>query len=236
MARNTIKTKKTVIFIVEGSSDKTALEKIFQKIYKDKDIVFKFMNGDITSDENMNKQNVCDFIYEKVDQYMKDKKLKKNDIWQIVHIFDTDGTYIPKDAIQKGESTKFIYSTSNIFCKDIDKVWGRNKRKSEMMNYLLSLDEINGIPYIGYFMSSNLDHVLYDEQNLDDELKGEYADAFYTEFQGKELLFIDFLKDEAANGVPDSFPASWRFIKEEVHSLERHTNLHIYFETNPYQL
>ncbi len=47
---------------------------------------------------------------------------------------------------------------------------------------------------------------------------------------------FDFLKDEAANGVPDSFPASWRFIKEDVHSLERHTNLHIYFETNPYQL
>lgn len=105
-----------------------------------------------------------------------------------------------------------------------------------MMNYLLSLDKINGIPYVGYFMSSNLDHALYDEQNLDGELKGEYADEFYTEFQGKELLFIDFLKDEVANGVPSSFSASWKYIKENVHSLERHTNLHIYFETNPYEL
>lgn len=236
MAKNTVKTRKTVIFIVEGNSDKKALEKIFQKIYKRKNIVFKFMGGDITSDEELNKLNVCDAIYQKVDQHMKDKKLKKNDIWQIVHIFDTDGAYIPEDAIEKGESTEFVYSTSKIFCKNIDKVLYRNKRKSEMMNYLLSLDKINGIPYVGYFMSSNLDHALYDEQNLDDELKGEYADEFYTEFQGKELLFIDFLKDEVANGVPSSFSASWKYIKENVHSLERHTNLHIYFETNPYEL
>lgn len=235
MAKNAAEPRKAVVFIVEGNSDKKALEKIFQKIYKQKNIVFKFMGGDITSDEALNRLNVCDTIYQKVDQYIKDKKLKKSDIWQIVHIFDTDGTYVPEDAVQEGESAKFVYSTSKIFCKNVDKVLDRNKRKSEMMDYLLSLDKINGIPYIGYFMSSNLDHALYDEQNLDDELKGEYADAFYSEFQGKELLFIDYLKDEVANGVPDSFPASWRYIKEDVHSLERHTNLHIYFETNPYE-
>ena len=33
--------KKAVVFIVEGNSDKKALEKIFQKIYNHKDIVFK---------------------------------------------------------------------------------------------------------------------------------------------------------------------------------------------------
>lgn len=41
MAKRTIETRKTVVFIVEGNSDKKALEKIFQKIYKRKDIVFK---------------------------------------------------------------------------------------------------------------------------------------------------------------------------------------------------
>ena len=67
--------KKTVVFIVEGNSDKKALEKIFQKIYNHKDIVFKFMGGDITSDENVDKSNVEDIIYEKVDEYRKYKKL-----------------------------------------------------------------------------------------------------------------------------------------------------------------
>lgn len=27
---------------------------------------------------------------------------------------------------------------------------------------------------------------------------------------------------------------SWSYIREELHSLERHTNLHLYFTDNPY--
>lgn len=226
--------KKAVVFIVEGNSDKRALEKIFQTIYKHKNIVFKFMGEDITSNEEMNKSNVCEAIYKKVDKYMRDNKLKKRDIWQIVHIFDTDGTYVPESAVASGRSSKFVYSETQISCKSRNKILERNERKSEMMNFLLKQNEINGISYIGYFMSSNLDHALYNEQNLDDELKGKYADAFYAEFQGRELLFVDFLKDEIVNGVPDLYPQSWRYIKEGLRSLERHTNLHVYFETNPY--
>ena len=84
-----------------------------------------------------------------------------------------------------------------------------------------------------YLMSCNLDHALYNEQNLPDELKQKFADAFYEKFIGKESMFIDFLKLEVVNGVPDSFPASWSYIKSELHSLERHTNLHIYFIKHP---
>lgn len=56
-----------------------------------------------------------------------------------------------------------------------------------------------------------------------------YADAFYEKFIGKEKMFIDFLDAEVVNGVPNSFPASWSYIKNDLHSLERHTNLHIFF-------
>lgn len=235
MARKKEGTKKAVIFIVEGNSDKKALEKIFQKIYKQRDIVFKFMDGDITSDDNVNESNVEDILYDKVDEYRKYKKLFKSDILEIVHIFDTDGTYIPDEAIVEGESPQFIYSESQISSRNVDAVIERNKNKRSMMDYLLGLDSIKRIRYTGYFMSSNLDHSLYNEQNLPDDLKGEYADAFYEEFQGREKLFVDFLKEEVANGVPDIYPASWRYIREGVHSLERHTNLHIYFKDNPYQ-
>ena len=102
------------------------------------------------------------------------------------------------------------------------------------MDYLLDLQDIKGISYQGYFMSSNLDHALYDIQNLEDELKGEYADEFYAAFLDLEDKFIDFLKTDVVNGVPDSFPSSWRYIKEGVRSLERHANLHIFFNQNPH--
>ena len=101
------------------------------------------------------------------------------------------------------------------------------------MDYLLMCDNIKGIPYRCYYLSSNLDHALYNQLNLSDELKSQYSQAFYEQFMGKETLFIKFLDMEVVNGVPESFPASWRYIREELHSLQRHTNLNIYFKENP---
>ena len=66
-----------------------------------------------------------------------------------------------------------------------------------------------------------------------DELKSQYSQTFYEQFMGKELLFIKFLEMEVVNGVPESFPESWRYIRKELHSLQRHTNLNIYFKENP---
>ena len=224
---------KAVIFIVEGATDKKALENIFKKIYRNKEVHFEFTHGDITSDENINQNNVETQIYKFIDSYRKDKKLKLSDIWQFVLVFDTDGAYIDDSYIVQGDSREFVYSTESISCNNVQKVIDRNKHKREMMDYLLTCDNIKGIPYRCYYLSSNLDHALYNKLNLDDELKSKYANAFYEQFMGKEPLFIDFLNMEVVNGVPDSFPASWRYIKEEQHSLQRHTNLNIYFKENP---
>ena len=105
MAKKT--TRKAVIFVVEGKSDKKALEHIFQVIYKHKNVTFEFTRGDVTSDETLTLNEVVQTIYEKVESYRKEKKLNKNDIWQIVQIFDTDGTYIPESAIVTGKKKEF---------------------------------------------------------------------------------------------------------------------------------
>lgn len=224
---------KAVIFIVEGATDKKALENIFKKIYRHKEIHFEFTHGDITSDETINKSNVEAEIYKFVDSYRKDKKLRVSDIWQIVQVFDTDGAYIDDSYVKQGESTEFVYASEYISCKNIQKVKNRNRHKREMMDYLLACGDIKGIPYRCYYLSSNLDHALYNRQNLSDELKRKYAETFYWQFMGKEQLFIDYLDMEVVNGVPDGFLASWRYIREGVNSLQRHTNLNIYFKENP---
>lgn len=41
---------KVIIFIVEGSSDKNALESILSELYEDKNIVFSIVGGDINAD------------------------------------------------------------------------------------------------------------------------------------------------------------------------------------------
>lgn len=224
-----------MLFIVEGTTDETALEAIFKCIYKrNKNIEFRFTHGDLSSDETSTQHNIEERIHNVVLEFMKDKKLKASDIFQIVQIFDTDGAYIPNEAICIGQTVDFKYSTTNISCKDISRVIERNIHKKEIMDYLLqNVKTIKSIPYTMYFMSCNLDHALYNEISLDKDLKQEYADRFYEKFLGKEYLFVDFLKSDVVNGVPSSFIGSWNYIKEDLHSLERHTNLHIYFSLNP---
>lgn len=225
--------RKTVLFIVEGPSDEAALEKIFKRIYrKNKNIIFKFTNGDISSDFEVTKDNVEGKIYDKVLEVMRDTKITKSDLFQIVQVFDTDGTYISDDAIIKGDTKEFLYSEKNICCVDVQKVIERNTHKRDVMEYLLSIKNIRSIPYTMYFMSCNLDHALYNKINLDKDDKQRYADQFYEKFIGKEYMFIEFLKTDVVNGVPNSLPESWKYIKQGVHSLERHTNLHIYFDEN----
>lgn len=228
------KERKTIIFIVEGPSDKAALENIFKKIYRrNKEIDFGFTNGDITSNPTVTIANVEDRIYEAVQGVIKDKKLRNSDVIQVVQIFDMDGAYIPDSAIVNGTTYAFKYSTTNISCTYPQRVRERNQCKKELMNYLLKQTMIKSFPYEMYFMSCNLDHALYNEINLDKNLKQEYADEFYEKFLGREHLFPAFLESDVVNNVPDKMEASWRYIKEDLHSLERHTNLHIFFKTHP---
>ena len=74
-------TRKTVLFIVEGPSDKAALEKIFQTIYRrNKDVEFKFTEGDITSDPNLEEILDSTNSYEqvwKIDQESSKFRAKK---------------------------------------------------------------------------------------------------------------------------------------------------------------
>lgn len=226
--------RKTVLFIVEGASDKNALEMIFKRIYRqNRQIEFRFTQGDISSDWNITVSNVEDRINSVVLQFLNDSKLRRSDLYQIIQIFDMDGAFIDEADIHTGLSGKIMYYPNEIQCRDITKVKERNTHKSQILRYLLQVDQIKGTSYEMYFMSCNLDHALYDQQNLDDERKVEYADAFYEQFAGTEPVFIAFLKSDVANGVPDSYPDSWRYIQEGRHSLERHSNLHIYFDKHP---
>ena len=130
MAKKGNQTKKTVFFIVEGNTDKTALETIFKKLYKYKNIRYEFTNGDITSNQDISKENVLDEIYDTIKPYMLQDKLKKSDIWQIVQIFDMDGAYVPEKAIVTGTTKEFYYSTTTISCLNKTRIKDRNNHKN----------------------------------------------------------------------------------------------------------
>jgi hypothetical protein len=226
--------KKIVLFIVEGPSDKGALENVFRKIYRNNRIIhFEFIGGDISSDQKVCISNVCNKINEQVDYYLRSQKLIKTDLLQIIQIFDMDGAYISDEAIKSGNTPYFLYSLTDIRCNNCQRIKDRNKHKREIIDYLLNVNKIHSIPYEMYFVSSNLDHALYNEQNLDAEKKQEFADGFYERFLGKENQFIKFLETDVVNNTPGDCKSSWKYIREELHSLERHTNLHVYFKKHP---
>ena len=224
---------KAVIFIVEGKTDKTALKSIFSKIYRYKDVQFMFTRGDLTSDKNITEENIKAEIYKIVKICMDYAKLKKKDVFQIVQIFDTDGTYIDDSCITEGETEEFVYSETEVSCKYPERVKIRNQHKKALMEFLLGEQEIENIPYECYFMSCNLEHALYDKNNLTEEEKEKNADIFQRAFIGKEEKFIPYIRACAANDMPMTYPGSWRYIKEERHSLERNSNLAVYFDKNP---
>lgn len=225
---------KIVLFLVEGPSDKIALENIFKKIYAtNRNLTFKFLNGDITSDSESTPDNIVSKVESKVDAFIHEYKLQKSDIFSIAQLFDMDGAYIPDENIIEDSDKHYYYSSENIISNDRRTVIERNERKRNNLNTLLDCNTIKDIPFECYFMSCNLDHALYNMQNLDDNQKSSYATEFSKAFSDRETKFPDYIEDIAASGNGASLNTSWRYIKTNLHSLERNTNLNLYFRLHP---
>ena len=75
-------------------------------------------------------------------------------------------------------------------------------------------------------MSCNLDHVLYDKRNSTDEEKEQDAYAFAKTYKNNVAGFLSFMC-ESSFSVKGDFKESWEFIEEDMHSIERYTNLPI---------
>ena len=89
--------------------------------------------------------------------------------------------------------------------------------------------KISSIPYRIYYNSCNLEHVLYNElRDITDEEKQIMSDAFAEKYEGRANEFIDFISDREV-ASPGGYRDTWRFIKEDVNSLNRHSNMHLIF-------
>jgi len=80
-----------------------------------------------------------------------------------------------------------------------------------------------------YYMSCNLDHVLHDKQNSSDEEKENDAHEFAKTYREHIPEFIQFIS-ESDFSVMNGYDESWEYIKKDLHSLERHSNLGLCFK------
>ena len=222
--------KKIVFVIVEGPSDEEALGVLLNRIYDSKAVYVQVMHCDITTELDVNTGNVVAKIGDVVKKYAG-RTFKSGDFSRIIHITDTDGAFIPDDAVvEDAAAVKPLYSATEIRTQRKSGIENRNLRKRECLNRLSSASRIWGVPYQIYYMSCNLDHALYGKLNSTDYEKEADAFAFAKKYRDDIPSFMKYIS-ESDFSVVGSYPQSWQYISEGLHSLERHTTFGLCFQT-----
>ena len=222
--------RKVVFVIVEGASDETALGIALNQVFDKESVHVHIMRGDITTRVGVNSKNIVAKVGNEVKAYATSNHYKASNFKQIIHIVDTDAAYLADNKILEDlECEELTYQDDGIHASNVEKVISRNKQKTDNLYRLRSCGNIWGIPYRVYYMSCNLDHVLYDKRNSTDEEKEEDAYAFAKKYKNNVEAFMDFMC-KSAFSVKGDFKESWEFIEKDMHSIERYTNLPICLE------
>lgn len=198
--------------IVEGPTDRTAWERIIRSVCEPEQLIVKIIHGDITSERNSNPSNIINKVREAIQNCLRENHLKKGDVSEVIHIVDTDGTFISSDCVHEGSKTE--YQLDCILTDNVEGIIERNIKKSANIMKLMSLGKISQWKYSMYFMSVNLDHVLYDKKNLSDrekeELAYQFEDKYYDDIDGA----IEYLC-RSSFSICGSYMDSWKFIQKK---------------------
>ena len=221
--------KKIVFVIVEGPSDETALGALLSHIFDSNSVFVHIMHRDITTDKGINSQNILAHLGNEVRGYAKSNHFKNSDFQEIIHIVDMDGAYIPENCIIEDTSlTNPVYSTETITAPSAARIIARNRQKSRNLDKLCSSSRLCNIPYRIFYMSCNLDHVLYNKLNCTDVEKENDAYSFALQYRQNTAAFKALICNSDFS-VLTGQKESWEFIKSGTESLKRHTNLGLCF-------
>lgn len=219
--------KKIVLVIVEGASDETALGIVLSQLF-DKDAVYiQIMRGDITTRKGMNSKNIVAKLGNDVTAFAKSGHYTAKDFKQIIHIVDTDGSYIPDEHVIEEKNCKGVYyEADGIHTADVKGIIARNFQKRENLFRLKSNGKVWGIPYRVYYMSCNLDHVLHNKRNSTAEEKESDAYAFAKKYRDDVNGFVDFVRNSEFS-VNGDYKESWDYIEKDMNSINRYSNFAI---------
>jgi len=244
--------KQVVIFLVEGESEKDALWGPFEALTEEysyhgkveirfghiKDEDEGLYGGDITSKSGIRPENIVKNINNLMLSWVfNTDHIYPKDVIEVVHLVDLDGAYIPDSNIQPevaDDTAKNLYINNTIITRDPQKTIERNERKRANIDYLVSMSEIKIwqgynnkiVPYSVYYFSSNLDHYLHNNANIETSReKRERAKTFSDRcVDDLGYLFKTFLDDP--DGVYDmDYKESWDYVRTGTNSVNRHSNL-----------
>lgn len=93
--------RKVVFVIVEGASDETALGIALNQVFDKESVYVHITHGDITTRTGVTSQNIVAKVGNEVKAYATSNHYKASDFKQIIHIVDTDATYLPEEKIHE---------------------------------------------------------------------------------------------------------------------------------------
>ena len=220
--------KKIVFVIVEGPSDEEAIGVLLSRIYDVSSVYVHVVHGDITTELDAVPDNIVKKISDIVRRYAG-KTFRQRDFSHIVHITDTDGVFIPDEMVISDQTKRRpFYLTTEIRTRNKPGIEERNRRKRANLDRLSETQSVWGIPYRIYYMSCNLDHALYGKLNSTDDDKENDSFDFAERYKDDIPSFMEFIS-KSDFSVMNGYAQSWEYIREELHSLERHTNFGLCF-------
>lgn len=235
--------KKVILFIVEGETDQTALERpiahLLEEVNEDLEIAFLWEEGDLTSDSRHNPDN----ILKKMKKFYLDPFFSGNpfyypkDIIRVIHLVDTDGCFLPKSNLKPWDRENTVgfpyYEPPYIYHNDLDCLESRNEHKSTNIRFLQKQPEIkvgSKTPsYEVYYFSCNMDHCLSgaDNLNISTREKIAAAEAFADAHESDSKAFLDTMKLCMPSVDEPTYDSTWNFITQGENSINRYSNLYI---------
>ena len=220
--------KKIMLFIVEGPTDETSLSTVLSRIFSSDTVKFQVVHGDVLTRDFVAPDRIIAAVNEQI-KLFRGNIYKPGDFCKVVHLADTDGAFIPEDAVvaEAVEGRQYpFYTDTQILTPEPANIIDRNARKGRNIAKLASTGRVGGIPYSFYYFSCNLDHVLHGRNNLSEAEKIACSRDFDLQYADDPNAFIRFMKDESF-AVQGTYQETWAFIKQGTHSLERHSNFRI---------
>ena len=247
---------KCILVLIEGKTEREMLERPLSKIIRssypeNENIVIDFLclvdtnqsGGDITSKYGVNSQNIEKIINKLfIDPYLERNRIYPKEIEEIIHIVDMDGAYIKDEyVINDTNCAEPQYTERGILTRIGDKIIERNLHKRDNLDYLISLDRINvyqngniknkkSVKYSIYYFSANIDHMVHKKPN--NGMCSKMDDAImFSCYVGEDLnRFYDFFCKDSDSCLNMSYSDSWNYIRRDLNSLNRHTNINVLIE------
>ena len=236
--------KNIIILLVEGQTDRLALERPLNEILSNANngLILKTVqyDSDIFADKKY-KYDVSKRIIEVIKEKTTDEEyIYPKDICRIVHLTDLDGAFIPDEYCKDFDYFEdyeipekgFVYRPPYIHGPTIKEVIERNERKRERTMAMLDRQEIKygskTITYDLYFFSANFDHYLYNLPNY--EISHEKVENA-KKFADESVINISSFLNRFSQDQWIDYASSWDFITSDVNSIERHTNFNLFLQS-----